>query len=344
MRARQKAAATAAAPLMYERADWQLFLRPETLPQKAGCTPQQIGRITLKEVVDNALDNGEEVKVEKIPGGYRVIDHGPGIAPPDVPKLFAVNRPLLSSKLKRLPLRGMLGNGLRVVMGAVAAYDGAITVTTRGHRLELAVDPVTGLTSIVSDKPAATAPGTTVEITLREFNGSEKRPAELSLIVARQGRQYSGPSQPAWYGPDDLRELLARVTPDTATVGAVVADVFDIKIADRRIAATLPRDEIGELYHQLRGASDSRRLDSIGYVGNDANEHYGRAEGVARIGAAEVPYCVEAWATCEHAGKNDETKDHRVELLLNRSPTIAPLWVSADSRKGLAWKAAGSTR
>jgi hypothetical protein len=42
-----------------------------------------------------------------------------------VPRLFAVNRPLLSSKLKRLPLRGMLGHGLRVVMGAVAAFDGS---------------------------------------------------------------------------------------------------------------------------------------------------------------------------------------------------------------------------
>jgi hypothetical protein len=248
MRAREKAAATASAPpMLYERADWSLFTRPESLPQKAGCAPEQIGRITLKEVVDNALDVSENVKVEPIPGGYRVIDHGPGINPAEVPRLFAVNRPLLSSKLKRLPLRGMLGNGLRVVMGAVAAFGGAITVTSRGHRLKLAVDAVTGLTSVASDKPAATAPGTTVEITLREFNGSEKRPAELSLIVARQGKQYSGPSRPAWYGPDDLRELLARVTPNTATVGAVVADVFDIKIADQRIAATLPRDEIGQL-------------------------------------------------------------------------------------------------
>ena len=58
--------------------------------------------------------------------GYRITDHGPGIDPEDVPTFFAVNRPLLSSKLKRLPLRGMLGNGLRVVMGAVAAFDGQI--------------------------------------------------------------------------------------------------------------------------------------------------------------------------------------------------------------------------
>ncbi|MBV8524304.1 MAG: hypothetical protein JOY71_19615 [Acetobacteraceae bacterium] len=51
-----------------------------------------------------------------------------------------MNRPLLSSKQRRYPLRGMLGNGLRVVMGAVVAFDGSLTVETKGHRLALAVD------------------------------------------------------------------------------------------------------------------------------------------------------------------------------------------------------------
>ena len=43
----------------------------------------------------------------------RRFDNGPGLDPADVPRLFAVNRPLLSSKRRRLPLRGMLGNGLK---------------------------------------------------------------------------------------------------------------------------------------------------------------------------------------------------------------------------------------
>ena len=52
----------------------------------------------------------------------------------------------------RLPLRGMLGNGLRVVVGAVAASEGSLVVETRGHRLTLAVDPVHGTTTVTEDR------------------------------------------------------------------------------------------------------------------------------------------------------------------------------------------------
>src|SRR5678809_259929 len=99
-RERQRAAVNAQAPLMLERPDWGEFLKPDTLPRKAGADPTEIGRVVLKELVDNALDTGAEVTVEEIAGGYRITDTGPGIKPADVPKLFAVNRPLRSSKQK----------------------------------------------------------------------------------------------------------------------------------------------------------------------------------------------------------------------------------------------------
>jgi hypothetical protein len=197
----------------------------------------------------------------------------PGIDPAAVPILFAVNRPLLSTKLKRLPLRGMLGNGLRVVMGAVAAFGGAIAVTTRGHRLDLAVDRVTGKTNVTSDTSVPDMLGTTVEIMLRQFGGEELRPAELSLKVAREGKQYSGPSRPSWYNTDDFGELLARVTPHTATVARVVRDVFAIDIDDPRLATKLSPGEVTELYGDLRRVADDRRPEAIGHIGNSA---YGR--------------------------------------------------------------------
>src|SRR4030081_2386612 len=130
MRAKRREMAQAAtAPLMFERQDWTLFLDRATLPQNAGCQPNELGRVVLKELVDNALDTGATVTLDRADRvdemiGYVIADDGPGIDPVEVPRLFAVNRPLLSSKLKRLPLRGMLGHGLRVVMGAVGAFGG----------------------------------------------------------------------------------------------------------------------------------------------------------------------------------------------------------------------------
>ena len=103
-------------PIVYERDDWQLFLDPETLPQKAGCQPDKLAALVLKELVDNALDAGADATLTSDGKHWIVRDDGPGIDPEQVANLFAVNRKLRSSKLKRLPTRGMLGNGLRVVM------------------------------------------------------------------------------------------------------------------------------------------------------------------------------------------------------------------------------------
>jgi hypothetical protein len=110
---------------MWERADWQLFLDPATLGQKAGAATSDLCRLALKEAIDNALDIGANASITKDGGTWVIADDGPSIDPREVPRLFSVNRPLLSSKLRRLPTRGALGNGLRVVVGAVAAAKAA---------------------------------------------------------------------------------------------------------------------------------------------------------------------------------------------------------------------------
>jgi hypothetical protein len=94
----------------------------------------------LKELADNALDAGGMVRIGQLQdGGWYVEDDGPGIAgdPADIARLFSIRRPLVSSKLLRLPMRGALGNGLRVVAGAVLASDGRLVLETRGRRLDL---------------------------------------------------------------------------------------------------------------------------------------------------------------------------------------------------------------
>ena len=124
----------------FERADWTLFRTVDGLQQKAGVAKTLLRRLVLKELADNGLDAGAKVKVGELPGGgYFVDDDGPGIdgTPEDIARLFSIARPMVSTKLLRLPTRGALGNGLRVVAGAVLASQGSLTVTTRGKRIEL---------------------------------------------------------------------------------------------------------------------------------------------------------------------------------------------------------------
>src|SRR3954452_2065734 len=130
----------------FERPDWTVFRSVSTLSQKAGVPQHQLRRLVLKELADNALDAittsgiGRRVIVGRTAAGaYCVQDDGPGLngEPEDIARLFSINRPLLSSKLWRMPMRGALGNGLRVVVGAVAASDGTLEVLTRNRRLVL---------------------------------------------------------------------------------------------------------------------------------------------------------------------------------------------------------------
>ena len=112
----------------FERADWTSFRTVEGLQQKAGVAQGRLRRLVLKELADNALDTETRVQVGKIDGGYFIEDEGPGLDPDEVARLFSINRPLVSTKLLRLPTRGALGNGLRVVAGAVLASDGFLIV------------------------------------------------------------------------------------------------------------------------------------------------------------------------------------------------------------------------
>jgi hypothetical protein len=107
------------------------------------------------------------VAVGKLPGdsGYYVEDNGPGIdgTPEAIARLFSISRPMISTKLFRLPTRGALGNGLRVVAGAVLASEGTLTVTTRNRRIKLRPE-ADGTTTVIGTKAVNFPVGTRIEI------------------------------------------------------------------------------------------------------------------------------------------------------------------------------------
>src|SRR5581483_7780082 len=115
---------------MFKREDWMLFRTLATICQKAGVELNRLRRLVLKELADNALDAGANCRVGQIATDtYFVQDDGPGLpgGADDVANLFSIRRPLTSTKLLRLPTRGAVGNGLRVVAGTVFASGGKLT-------------------------------------------------------------------------------------------------------------------------------------------------------------------------------------------------------------------------
>ena len=168
----------------------------------------------LKELTDNALDEGGQVRVGKLPngGGYFVEDGGGGIhgTPEEIARLFSISRPLVSTKLLRLPTRGALGNGLRVVAGAVLASDGTLTVITCNRRVELQPKH-DGTTKVIRATKVDFPVGTRIEIALGPALPDDQKTA---LNWARwacrlaQGKTYAGRSSPYWYDVPQFQELL----------------------------------------------------------------------------------------------------------------------------------------
>jgi hypothetical protein len=305
--------------IIYEQDDWRLFLDPATLPQKAGCQPDELAALVLKELVDNALDAGAKVTLTRDGKLWVVRDDGPGMAPDQVPDLFAVNRPLRSSKLKRLPTRGMLGNGLRVVM----AWAGTLTVETRGARLTLKVDPVTGHSTVINRAEIRDTRGLTVILP-----ASDKHDAWLAqntLTLAGCGFIYDGPSLPHWYGQQDLARLF-QTAPADATAAEVIDDLGLIPPAflGSRLAREIHNDEVLAVLRDMRQHTVPIRPEKIGKLGQICEGYALKAGIVIEPAGGHIPYVVEANIRCERSEKKG-TGRVRYSLAVNRSATLASL-------------------
>ena len=110
------------------------FVSEKELTLQCGYGRHDWALVVVKELVDNALDTGVFRQVRLDGQTIMVEDDGPGLPPGDLGRIFSLARPLLSSKVIRRPTRGALGNGLRVVTGAVVATGGHIDVATGGWR------------------------------------------------------------------------------------------------------------------------------------------------------------------------------------------------------------------
>jgi hypothetical protein len=237
--------------------------------------------------------------------------------------LFAVNRPLRSSKLKRLPSRGMLGNGLRVVM----AWAGTLTVETRGARLTLKVDPVNGRTVVIHYGVIGETRGLTIK--LPAFDEVLGYLARHTLALADCGFVYRGPSLPQWYGQQDLARLFHAAPPGT-TAAAVINDLGLVPPAGlgSRLAHELGPNVVLTVLRDMQQRTTPLKPEKIGRLGPTYEERDGyavRAGTAIEPAGGHVPFVIEASVRCELPEKKGAGRVTYI-LTLNRSATLASLY------------------
>ena len=303
-----------------------------------------LSKLVLKELADNALDAGGTIYVGQLEDGdWYVEDDGPGIAgdPPDIARLFSIRRPLVSSKLLRLPTRGALGNGLRVVAGAVLASDGRLVLETRGRRLDLR--PQDNGDTLATVEPCARTAGTRIEIQLGEgLRGSDALAwARTAAELAGRGETYRGRSSPHWYdgeaffdllqaaGSRSVRELVAELDGCTGAKAGKIATAFKA-----RACSILSRAEASALLEAAQRQARPVNPSRLGHVGEVEGwpSFHARGEGTFRCGGiggprATIPYVVEPWAS---AGR--DAYGNTCSVLVNRTPITGTVSLSRWQR------------
>ena len=327
---------------MLRRPDWSLYGSLNTLGQKAGVAAEWIPHLVAKELADNALDVSRTCRVGFLAdNGFWVEDDGPGISKNDnqIAALFSINRPLMSTKTFRKPSRGALGNGLRVVAGAVLSTNGRLVVATQARMLELIPQESTGKT-IAKRLCEWTKPeGCRIEVrfgpSLRVRHDALEW-ANEAIALAAGGSSYEGESSPYWYDSDAFYDLLKFS--GTLTVRKLITQLQGCaepkagRIAaafKNRPASTLTRAEADQLLIEARRVAAPIKPSALGEIGRlpSLPPGYAKIIGIATIGSprsaikASLPVVVEAWA--------QTTKRTTARLFVNRTPITGEL---------VAWK------
>ena len=342
-------------PISFTRPDWTEFRDLSRISNKSGVPTSRLPRVVVKELVDNALDSGGGCQFGPLacaPGeaAFFVQDDGPGIAGTDeeIALRFSISRPLTSSKTLRGPKRGMLGNGTRVVSGAVLCSGGGLKVSTRGRTLTL-VPQDDGSTAIASVVPWSGS-GTRVEVVLRgELAKHATTDAELfgwaqeARDLAAAGTEYKGNSSPWWYDDAPFWEMLqaAGALPVEQVVAKLDGCTARPKAKDitgdllGRQALTVTRSEASALLVRARDAVTPVTIQRMGKVGKrDDYYGYGLASCDLLISPGlTVPVVIEAWAN--RAAKPGAT------VCVNRTPIVTDIKVRRDGGSDYAIFGAG---
>jgi DNA topoisomerase VI subunit B len=310
------------------RHDWSIYV--SNLPQRAGVPLCDIRALVLKELVDNALDEvdrigrpGAVTLTQEGDHTYTVIDQGRGFdgSPEELAYRFSIAKGMVSSKQWRRPTRGCVGNGLRVIVGAVVSGGGRIIVRTRNQKVTLRprLDGTTAVDNVIPiDWP--TGASITVEID-RRFPGGDYslKWARQAITLAQQSEPaFNRKPVPAWYDADHLAlNMLAAIGPSRTLAWFVsqldrctsreIGQQVTSEFGKGRLCRDVNKDEAAQLLRLLQSRTTSSfKPRQLGLMGADAWIHeqltdgYVYEEGSFVTGRSEphatIPFLVEVWA------------------------------------------------
>jgi hypothetical protein len=342
-----------------EREDWTLFASLGTLPQMAGVPLNWLRRLCLKELTDNSLDapNASWVTIkEPTPGCYVIQNDGDGFdgTPQQIARMFRINRPLASSKLKRLPLRGAFGNGLRVVAGTlIASGGGTLIVTTNDQTLH--ITPLEdGGVDVVSE--AADFPiGTRIEISFGPHlpqDPNAKLWALQAIHMNGGGSGYRGNPSLHWIDAETFYMLVHASVHLTVRKfmeqfdGCAGQKASDIAGRYMQMSCKdMTRDEATDLLRAARKMTTPPKIRRLGMVGDlfglpkyRASEPGTITDG-AREPKAEIPFVIEAWA--EELPPTKGSEKSSITVYVNRTPITGNVAADFDSDKDFVIRGCG---
>lgn len=332
--------------IFFVQPDWQLFANVNTLPQQAGVPKYLLPKLVAKELTDNALDVDSEVSISQITDEnytniITITNAGKPFPGDDntIADFFSIRRPLTSSKRLRLPSRGALGNGLRVVAATVYGLKGKLTLATQGRKLWL--QPQDDGTTQADVVDSFEGNGTQIEISIPDniFGDSSLEWAEMALKL-NQGEKYNGKTHPLWYDSDSFFGLLQTIP--THISWHQFLEVFEgispakAKMLAKNMAVASPtltdRSQADLLLSQLRESAKEIAPKKLGHVGTLPEfpvylKEYGAFTIQPNKGAlsAEIPVVIEVFA------RNDGQQ--QTQFFVNKTPITGEISLIYGEKK-----------
>ncbi|MBW7572485.1 hypothetical protein [Caproiciproducens faecalis] len=322
----------------FKKQEWTQFRSMDTLTQKAGVSKNDIPKLVAKELTDNALDITDDIEVKCDGNKLFVWNGGTGIPADRIAELFSINRPLVSTKLIKLPTRGALGNGLRVVVGAVIATGGELFVYSNGDKYKIdSLDDGSSKVMYLDHYPIS---GTMIELSLGDYPIDDSW--AQNAVYYNRGEKYKGKTSAYWYNSEGFYEitqafdgtvydLVSEFDGCTGAKAGQIAKLFDKNYK----APNLSFEDSESLLSAIRDHSKPVKADRLGEIGEITDTFYSSVSGTYVLPStkgklsAEIPYKIEVLISPRTYSQ--------VDLLINKSTAIKSPYLFTEKKKIEIW-------